>query len=128
MRSSRWRSTCPVSFIAGFADVFEVRGAKRERRGHVLAPRIEAGTVVLAYRGLDNVVRRARLTFDPPPVDISGTRARFELHLPPRETVTLLLTIGCEVGDRGVAHVPASTDATSANCRPTCTACRRTSA
>ena len=101
-----------VSFDADFADVFEVRGAKRERRGHALAPRIETGTVVLAYRGLDEVVRRARLTFDPPPVDLSGTRARFELHLPPRETVTLLVTIGCEVGDRGATHAPASnTDA-----------------
>ena len=93
-----------VSFDADFADVFEVRGAKRERRGHTLPPSIEGGTVVLAYRGLDEVVRRARLTFDPPPADLSGARARFELTLPPRETVTLLLTIGCEVGDSGATH------------------------
>jgi len=93
-----------VSFDADFADVFEVRGSKRERRGHTLAPSIEGGMVVLAYRGLDQVVRRARLTFDPPPADLSGSRARFELTLPPRETVTLLLTIGCEVGDSGARH------------------------
>jgi len=71
-----------VSFDADFADVFEVRGAKRERRGQTLPPSIEGGTVVLAYRGLDQVVRRARLTFDPPPADLSGSRARFELTLP----------------------------------------------
>ncbi len=101
-----------VSFDADFADVFEVRGSKRERRGQTLPPSIEGGTVVLAYRGLDEVVRRARLTFDPPPADLSGGRARFELNLPPRETVTLLLTIGCEVGDGGAARPHAgSTDA-----------------
>ncbi len=102
-----------VSFDADFADVFEVRGAKRERRGHVLPPSIEGGTVVLAYRGLDEVVRRARLTFDPPPADLGGSRARFELTLPPRETVTLLLTIACEIGGDGVAARPrpGSTDA-----------------
>ena len=72
-----------VSFDADFADVFEVRGSMR-----------------------------ARLTFDPPPADLSGGRARFELNLPPRETVTLLLTIGCEVGDGGAARPHAgSTDA-----------------
>ena len=100
-----------VSFDADFADVFEVRGSKRERRGQTLPPSIEGGTVVLAYRGLDEVVRRARLTFDPPPADLSGARARFELMLPPRETVTLLLTIGCEVGDSGARHtLPVSSD------------------
>ena len=101
-----------VSFDADFADVFEVRGSKRARRGQTLPPSIEGGTVVLAYRGLDEVVRRARLTFDPPPADLTGGRARFELNLPPRETVTLLLTIGCEVGDGGAARPHAgSTDA-----------------
>ena len=104
-----------VSFDADFADVFEVRGAKRERRGQTLPPSIEGGTVVLAYRGLDQVVRRARLTFDPPPADLSGARARFELTLPPRETVTLLLTIGCEVGDKGGPHrLAVSTDSSFA--------------
>jgi glycogen debranching enzyme len=103
-----------VSFDADFADVFEVRGAKRERRGQTLPPSIEGGTVVLAYRGLDHVVRRARLTFDPPPADLSGARARFELTLPPRETVTLLLTIGCEAGDRVTPTLAVSTDSSFA--------------
>ena len=104
-----------VSFDADFADVFEVRGSKRERRGHTLPPSIEGGIVVLAYRGLDEVVRRARLAFDPPPADLTGSRARFELELPSRETVTLMLTIGCEVGDSAAARPRAgSTDASFA--------------
>ncbi len=94
-----------VAFDADFADVFEVRGTKRERRGQLLPPSIEGGTVVLAYRGLDGVIRRARLAFDPAPVELSGTRAHFQVQLPPRECATLFLTIGCEIAD-GRKSVP----------------------
>src|SRR5262245_41360715 len=50
-----------VSFDADFADIFEVRGAKRERRGRRLADLTEGGEVMLGYEGLDRIVRRARL-------------------------------------------------------------------
>ena len=55
---------------ADFVDIFEVRGTRRARRGTRLPPRVDAATVELAYQGLDNVVRRTRLTFDPPPASL----------------------------------------------------------
>ena len=57
----RSASICGSIFDADFADIFEVRGTKRERRGHAPAtPASKSGTVVLGYRGLDGVVRRTR--------------------------------------------------------------------
>src|SRR5262249_55673139 len=38
---------------ADFADVFELRGARRPRRGRILPPHIEGDRLVLAYDGLD---------------------------------------------------------------------------
>jgi len=42
-----------VQFGADFADLFEVRGTPRPRRGRLLPPRHNAGRLVLEYEGLD---------------------------------------------------------------------------
>ncbi len=47
-----------IEFDADFADIFEVRGMSRARRGERLPSTAEGNTVVIAYRGLDGVVRR----------------------------------------------------------------------
>ena len=93
------RVTLLFRFDADFADIFEVRGTKRAARGLYLEPTIDNGTVVLAYHGLDGVQRRTRLIFNPPPADLSGEGARFELRLPSQETEVIDLTIVCE-GDQ----------------------------
>src|SRR5712692_1485207 len=46
-------------FVADFADVFEVRGLARAKRGEVLAPSVNGATARLSYRGRDDVVRHA---------------------------------------------------------------------
>jgi glycogen debranching enzyme len=84
------------TFGADFADVFEVRGTKRERRGRLLEPVVGRGTVQLAYEGLDGRVRRTRLTFSPTPAEVSEARAEFRFPLPPHEERMLLMTIVCE--------------------------------
>ncbi len=84
------------SFGTDFADVFEVRGTKRERRGRLLEPVVGRGTVQLAYEGLDGRVRRTRLTFSPPPAEINEARAEFRFPLPPHEERMLYVTILCE--------------------------------
>ena len=45
-----------IDFFYGvdFADVFEVRGLRRARRGQMLAPSVDGNRVELRYRGLDN--------------------------------------------------------------------------
>ncbi len=83
-------------FDADFADVFEVRGTRRERRGRLLEPVVGRGSVQLAYEGLDGRVRRTRLTFSPSPAEVGEDRAEFRFALPPHEERTLLLTVVCE--------------------------------
>src|SRR2546426_6170145 len=40
---------------ADYADVFEVRGARRMRRGRLIAPATSDGSIELGYQGLDGV-------------------------------------------------------------------------
>ncbi len=49
------------AFESDFADIFEVRGQKRERRGVRLREEIEKSSVTLAYEGLDHITQRTRI-------------------------------------------------------------------
>jgi glycogen debranching enzyme len=86
-------------FAADFADVFEVRGTPRARRGVHHEPELADSSVVLAYTGLDERVRRTRLEFDPAPDLRAADRVRYRLHLEAMTTRDLHVTIGCEIGD-----------------------------
>jgi glycogen debranching enzyme len=83
-------------FAADYADVFEVRGVHRPRRGRHLQPVVDPSSVVLGYEGLDHVVRRTRLTFDPPPAFLSMSRASYRLHLEPRRETVIDIRIAFE--------------------------------
>src|SRR3569623_1485223 len=49
-----------LHFANDFADLCEVRGAKRPRRGEMLPPEVGADRVVLGYAGLDGKTRTTR--------------------------------------------------------------------
>jgi len=68
-------------FDADFADIFEVRGVKRERRGIRLQDEIDKRSVALSYRGLDDRVRRSEIQFDPPPDRLTASEALFRTRL-----------------------------------------------
>src|SRR5262249_22275551 len=87
-----------LHFAADYADIFEVRGMKRKARGTELPPEVAADRVVLGYRGLDRVVRRTVLQFDPAPALLTAHAARSDLALRPRQGVTFVVTAGCERG------------------------------
>jgi glycogen debranching enzyme len=94
-------------FVADFADVFEVRGMVRERRGDLLPARVEPAAARLSYRGLDGVVRTTTLTFDPHPEKISAGFARHRLLIPPGEAAEIRLTVDTAEGDEpAVACAP----------------------
>ncbi|MGZ3455054.1 MAG: amylo-alpha-1,6-glucosidase, partial [Polyangiales bacterium] len=78
-----------IGFAADFADMFEVRGLKRPRRGAILAPLVDHATVVHAYRGLDRVEYRTAVTFKPTPQRLSPNEALFELVIPPGHSTSL---------------------------------------
>ena len=84
-----------IEFAADFADLFEVRGTKRERRGHMHPPEVEADRVRLVYTGLDGATRTTRLSFYPAPTTLTGTNAIFKLKLAPGETQVITLAIRC---------------------------------
>ncbi len=91
--------TLGFEFDADYADIFEVRGFKRPRRGSMLPPVIGKDRVELAYEGLDGVRRRTRLVFSTPPHELTDSRARFRLTLPPRGRSNLYLTVDCLEGE-----------------------------
>jgi glycogen debranching enzyme len=85
-----------IRFAADFADIYEVRGLKRNARGEDLEPQVCDGRVTLGYRGLDSVVRRTLLQFTPRPAVLDATRAQFHVPLLPRQAAVFYLAIGCE--------------------------------
>jgi len=92
------RLTFTLAFEADFVDLFEVRGLRRPRRGERLAPERTADGMVLAYRGLDGVVRETHLAFDPPPDALEPGEARFVVDLAPGAERTVRLVVGCRPG------------------------------
>ena len=87
-----------VHYAADFADIFEVRGTRRKRIGRNLGATVEGSAAILAYEGLDGVVRRTRLEFAPGPAALTASEARFHAALPPREEVAFYLVVRCERG------------------------------
>jgi glycogen debranching enzyme len=76
-----------LQFDADFADLFEVRGHRRARRGTALAQKSTPRSLTLAYLGLDEVLRKTVITFAEEPESIQDGRVRFRLKLAPRERV-----------------------------------------
>jgi glycogen debranching enzyme len=91
--------TFSIDFDADFADIFEVRGMRRERRGQRLPTKIAGDLLLLSYEGLDGRVRRTRILFDPPPTRLTESQAHYAIQLEPRSEVTYRLAISCEVDD-----------------------------
>src|SRR5262245_515678 len=87
-------------FGADFADVFEVRGLRREQRGDLCAPVVEKGTVRLPYKGLDGVVRTSVITFDPPPAEMTVGQAVYRFEVPPDGRFEMsIIVAGLESGN-----------------------------
>jgi glycogen debranching enzyme len=85
-----------LGFDADFADMFEVRGTPRKRRGMRLADELRLDGVTLAYRGLDEIVRRLHVSFEPRPQAIRDHKARWQIELPPGGRTALHFTFRAE--------------------------------
>ncbi len=85
-----------LSFEADFADIFEVRGARREHRGTTHPPQLVDGGVDLRYDGLDGRTRCTRMRFAPAPDELDGTHARYRIHLAPQAETAIEIGIACE--------------------------------
>jgi glycogen debranching enzyme len=88
-----------IDFAADFADLFEVRGMVREKRGQVHEPEVRGERVTLSYTGLDDRRRSTMLRFDPAPETLTVNKAVFNLQLAPKETRSIFVEIDCSQGD-----------------------------
>ena len=84
--------TLSLAFASDFADIFEVRGIKREKRGHVWAEVLPSSGVRLSYRGLDEGVRETTLQFEPVPSLIRESVASYVVTLAPQERRAVFVT------------------------------------
>jgi glycogen debranching enzyme len=83
-------------FDSDFADLFEVRGLKRKRRGLATCDVTDGQHVILRYQGLDGVGRSTALSFEPPPTEIAGDKALYHFVLAPGEITRVFLSAGCD--------------------------------
>jgi glycogen debranching enzyme len=84
-----------INFDSDFADLFEVRGVQRRRRGVAAAGVTGLAEAVLSYQGLDGKRRRTTLSFDPQPSELSAQTACYRLNLAPGGGALVFMTIGC---------------------------------
>ena len=100
------RFTVEIRFGADFADLFEVRGMRRERHGEHEPATLTGNAATLAYVGLDARRRTTRLHFDPAPALLDEGRARFEVILPAHTRFLIYVEIACdrEAGPRRPAE------------------------
>jgi glycogen debranching enzyme len=82
-------------FDSDFADLFEVRGLRRERRGTIAREAVRPATTVLSYEGLDAKLRQTVLHFDPTPSELTATTVSYRLTIAPKEFTPVYCSIGC---------------------------------
>ena len=82
-------------FDNDFADLFEVRGERRPRRGIGSSKLLGPTDVVLEYCGLDEQTRITALHFDPRPTRLSVNAATYHFDLEPGQLTSLFVTVSC---------------------------------
>lgn len=95
-----------IGFDADFADIFEVRGTVREKRGERLEEQIRGNSVILSYEGLDRIVRQTCIRSDAHGVRASQAGLQFEVVLRPKEPATIEFEVCCssETGTDSIGY------------------------
>jgi glycogen debranching enzyme len=91
-------------FDNDFADLFEVRGEQRARRGVGSAKLLGPADVILDYIGLDGKSRGTALHFNPRPSRLAVNAATYHLDLAPQQVHSLFVAASC---DKPAAFRPA---------------------
>ncbi|HET7887348.1 MAG TPA: amylo-alpha-1,6-glucosidase [Bradyrhizobium sp.] len=78
-----------------FADLFEVRGERRSRRGTAVTTLPSPADVLFEYTGLDGSSRTTALQFDPRPTRLAANAATYHLELAPKQTRSLFVIVAC---------------------------------
>src|SRR6202142_2665278 len=83
-------------FDNDFADLFEVRGERRSRRGVGSSRLLGPSDVALEYIGLDGKSRSTALQFDPRPTQLAVNAATYHLDLAPQQVRSLFVAVSCK--------------------------------
>jgi glycogen debranching enzyme len=94
-----------VRFGADFADIFEVRGARRPKRGVMHRPRVNGNSVLLAYDGLCGTRYETVVSFNTPPAELEGDRATFSLRLAADRAATIEIRVAPVRTERTRSHI-----------------------
>jgi glycogen debranching enzyme len=103
-----WPMDVEVSFAfeADFADIFEVRGEKRARRGEKIPEELASSSVTLAYEGLDHIRRSTLVECSMATSTTHAGAITVPIHLEPRGEASFTLNVACEVeGKNGPVHI-----------------------
>ncbi len=84
-------------FLADYADIFELRGMKRKKKGTLLPALVRMRGLTLGYRGLDGKTRRTEILFNIAPYAVTKQRADYRFLLGPRASTEIELSIACIV-------------------------------
>jgi glycogen debranching enzyme len=82
-------------FDNDFADLFEVRGEKRPRRGIGSSKLLGPTDIALDYYGLDGKARNTAMHFDPRPTRLAVNTATWHLELAPQAITSLFVAVSC---------------------------------
>ena len=82
-------------FDNDFADLFEVRGERRPRRGIGSNKLLGPADVALEYNGLDGKSRITALHFDPRPTRLAVNAATYHFDLAPQQNTALFVAVSC---------------------------------
>lgn len=95
-----------IELESDFADIFEVRGFQRNRRGNLLNPRLEPSAVTLLYQGLDGIQRGTRIESSILPAVVSASQMQIPIQLSKGEQIEVAIDIDCRVGEAvDVSHL-----------------------
>ncbi|HWG20451.1 MAG TPA: amylo-alpha-1,6-glucosidase [Terracidiphilus sp.] len=84
---------------ADFADIFEIRGEKRKRRGEILPEEVERSAVTLGYDGLDHVRRLTRVECSAPESTAHEGGIFIPLHLEAEGETAFTIKVDCRRED-----------------------------
>ncbi|HUP82907.1 MAG TPA: glycogen debranching N-terminal domain-containing protein [Candidatus Limnocylindria bacterium] len=114
-RAQRARLTLMLD--ADYADIFELRGLVRERRGDRLANEWSSDGLTFKYRGLDGIERRTVITLAPvmrraviaapdTVLDTAGTTLELDWLIEPGKSETLAIEVRAETRDGSPQRMP----------------------
>ncbi|HYC85487.1 MAG TPA: glycogen debranching N-terminal domain-containing protein, partial [Chryseosolibacter sp.] len=91
-----------LKYDADFADIFEVRGTTRQKKGQKLSGKQSDNGVTFSYNGLDNINRETTIQLNPKPQSIDRDGVRYDnIKMNPKDE--FIIEVSASFAERGQA-------------------------